>query len=128
MCDANGNLIGYEIDVAQLLAVEVWVRIQFVPTGWYLIVPALIEREMDLFFSGIEIAAERNRNINVSDPYSGFATLEVANRVRISGLIVLATFNDTDVAFGARDGTIHEQAVESTFAKAMLQSIDSDCG
>ena len=48
MCDANGDLIGFEVDVARRLAEDLEVRIQFVRTDWYYIVPALIEEEFDL--------------------------------------------------------------------------------
>jgi polar amino acid transport system substrate-binding protein len=34
MCDTNGNLIGYEVDVARRMAEDLDVRIQFVRTAW----------------------------------------------------------------------------------------------
>ena len=55
MCDVGGDLIGYEVDVANKLAQDLGVRIQFVRTDWYFIVPALIERQFDIVVSGMSI-------------------------------------------------------------------------
>ena len=128
MCDVNGNLIGYEIDVARKLAEDIGVRIQFVRTDWYFIIPSLIEEKFDLIISGMAITPERSLHVNFSVPYSEFGTLVVANTMGTEGLTTLADLDSADVVFGARAGTVPEQAVADNFPKATLRTFDSDTG
>ena len=128
MCDVNGRLTGYEIEVAQKIAEDIGVRVQFVRTDWYFIIPALIEKEFDLIISGMAITPERSLHVNFSDPYSEFGSVIVANTMRTSGLTTLAEFDSTDVVFGVRAGTVPEQAVANNFPKATLRAFDSDTG
>lgn len=126
MCDVNGELIGYEIDVAREMAEDWGVRIRFVRTDWYLIVPALIEERFDLIVSGMGITPERSLLVNFSVPYSEFGTAIVANTVQTEGLRTHSDFDSPDVVFGARAGTVPEQTVRDHFPRATLRSFDTD--
>ncbi len=42
MRDKNGDLIGYELDVGRQLAEDMGVEVEFVPTAWDGIIPALV--------------------------------------------------------------------------------------
>lgn len=126
MCDVNGDLIGYEIDVAREMAEDWGVLIQFVRTDWYFIVPALIEKEFDLIVSGMGITPERSLRVNFSIPYAEFGTAVLANTLRTDGLTEQSDFNTPDIVFGARSGTVPEQTVTDHFPSAVLRSFDSD--
>lgn len=126
MCDVDGDLIGYEVDVAREMAGDWGVRIQFVRTDWYFIIPALIEEEFDIIVSGMGITPERSLRVNFSIPYSEFGSTIVANTTQTEGLIVLMDFNSANVVFGVRAGTVLEHAVRDQFPKAMLQLFDTD--
>ena len=128
MCDVNGDLIGYEIDVARKIAEDIGVHVQFVRTDWYFIIPALIEEEFDLILSGMAITPDRSLNVNFSVPYSEFGTLIVANAMRTAGLTKPEEFDTADVVFGARAGTVPEQAVLDHFPNAILRTFDADSG
>ena len=45
MRDKQGNLIGFEIDVATKVAEDMEVKIEFVPTAWSGIIPALLAQK-----------------------------------------------------------------------------------
>lgn len=126
ICGKGGDLIGYEIDVARRLASDMGVRVQFVPTNWYYIIPALIERDFDVIISGMGITPERGLHVNFSVPYSEFGTMIVANAARTQGLATLADFDSASVAFGARTGTVPEQATISSFPKASRRTFGTD--
>lgn len=126
MCGTNGDLIGYEVDVARELADDIGVRIQFVRTDWYYIVPALIEEEYDVVISGMGITPQRSLYVNFSIPYAEFGTAIVANTELTTGLTAPEDFDDPDVVFGARAGTIPQQVVGEHFPQAMLRVFDSD--
>ncbi len=42
MKDKTGELVGFEIDVARRLAADMGIKVEFVPTKWSGIVPALL--------------------------------------------------------------------------------------
>ena len=128
MCDVNGDLIGYEIDVARKIAEDIGVHVQFIRTDWYFIIPALIEEEFDLIISGMAITPDRSLNVNFSVPYSEFGTLIVANTMRTAGLTKPEEFDTADVVFGVRAGTVPEQAVLDHFPNAILRTFDADSG
>ncbi|MDT8273609.1 MAG: transporter substrate-binding domain-containing protein, partial [Desulfomonilia bacterium] len=60
MKDKEGNLIGFEIDVAQRLARDMGVDVEFIPTKWSGIIPALLTGKFDIIIGGMGIRPERN--------------------------------------------------------------------
>jgi len=69
MKDKQGNLIGFEIDVAKRLAQDMGVKVEFVPTKWSGILPALLTGKFDIVIGGMGITSERNLKVNFSMPY-----------------------------------------------------------
>ena len=54
MKDKQGELVGFEIDVAKSIAEELGVEIEFIPTAWDGIIPALLAKKFDIIISGSE--------------------------------------------------------------------------
>ena len=50
------------------LAEDMGVDVEFVPTAWDGIIPALVAGKFDVIISGMSITAERNLTVNFSDP------------------------------------------------------------
>lgn len=126
MCDANDELIGFEVDLARKLAEDLRVRIQFVRMEWYFIVPALIERKFDVIVSGMSITPARSLLVNFSEPYSEFGTAIVANIALTRGYASVEDFNRSEVTFAVRRGATTVALVEREFPDAMLRSFDTD--
>ena len=59
MKDKTGKLIGFEIDVARQVALAMGVKIEFVPTKWAGIVPALLTGKFDVIIGGMSIRPDR---------------------------------------------------------------------
>ncbi|GAH85196.1 unnamed protein product [marine sediment metagenome] len=66
--DKDGNLVGFEIDVASKLAEDMGVKVEFVPTEWSGIIPALLTGKFDALIGGMGITTERALKINYSIP------------------------------------------------------------
>ena len=126
MCDKSGDLIGYEIDVASQLASDIGVRIAFVRTDWYYIVPALIEDRFDLVISGMGITPDRGLLVNFTIPYSEFGTSVVINTNELEVPTSLADLNVAEVTFGARAGSVPAQVIAEHFPLASVQFFDTD--
>ena len=77
-CNAAGELIGFEIDVATKVAEDMGVEVEFVRTNWSYIIPSLIAKEFDVIISGMTILPERNLKVNFTSPYNAAGVYLVA--------------------------------------------------
>ena len=69
MKDKQGGYTGYESEVARQLAKDMGVEIDFVPTKWSGIIPALLTGKFDIIIGGMGMAPERNKQNNYNVPY-----------------------------------------------------------
>ena len=126
MCDTQGDLIGFEIDVSRKLAEEMRVRIQHVRTDWYFIVPSLIEEKYDVVISGMSVTPDRSLLINFSIPSAESGIVIVANVDLSENLQSIEDFNESSVIFGARAGSVTVPTISRLFPNAILSQFDSD--
>ncbi len=61
--------IGFEADVADLLAAELGMKAQFVQNQWDSLVPGLKRGDYDVVINGLEITDDRKAEVEFSDPY-----------------------------------------------------------
>ena len=69
MQDKDGEFVGFEIDVARRLAKDMGVQVQFEPTQWSGIIPALLSGKFDIIIGGMSIQPARALKVNFSNPY-----------------------------------------------------------
>ncbi|MDS4059945.1 MAG: transporter substrate-binding domain-containing protein, partial [Candidatus Contendobacter sp.] len=118
MRDKNGELIGYEIDVAKQLAEDMKIKVEFVPTAWDGIVPALLAGKFDVVIGGMTITPERNLTVNFTQPYANSGTHLVANKELAAGFKSLEDFNKPDVVLAVRRGATPATAAKRLMPKA----------
>lgn len=61
--------IGFEVDIAELLAAELGMKAQFVQNQWDSLVPGLKRGDYDVVINGLEITDDRKAEVEFSDPY-----------------------------------------------------------
>src|SRR5258708_1079132 len=66
----DGEIIGYDVDLAKKLADKLGIKVKFVDTEWSGIIPSLLAKKFDLIFSGMTITGERAQKVNFSMPYA----------------------------------------------------------
>ncbi len=126
MRDKDGELIGFEIDVARRLAEDLGVEVNFIPTAWDGIIPALIAGNFDVIISGMTVTPQRNLTVNFTIPYAHSGMRLVAHREMAADLTKLEDFNDPDVVFSLRRGSTPASFVQATLPKATLNLFDED--
>jgi len=126
MTDKSGNLIGFEIDVATRLAQEMGVRVEFVPTKWAGIIPALLTGKFDVIIGGMGITAQRNLKVNFSIPYDHSGVALVAHRQLAAGFSRLEDFNRPEVTVTARLGSTASAAVNKLLPNAQKRFFDDE--
>lgn len=126
MKDKQGELAGFEIDVARRLAGDMGVKVEFVPTKWSGIIPALLTGKFDVIIGGMGILPERNLKVNFSLPYDHTGMAIMANRSKAHDYKDLSDFNREDVVIVARIGTTASQAVNRHMPRAKLKLFDDE--
>ena len=126
MRDTTGELVGFEIDVAKKLAEDMGVEIEFVPTAWDGIIPALIAGKFDVIIGGMTIRAQRNLTINFTVPYAHSGMGIAANKKMASNFNFPGDYNSTEVTFACRRGATSCNAIDDLFPKATQRKFDDD--
>jgi len=123
--DLNGELVGFEVDVGRKLAEDMGVEVEFVPTAWDGIIPALVSSKFDVIISGMSVTPQRNLTVAFSDPYAYAGQTLLANTAMTEGF-TLEDYNNSDVVFAARRGTTGALAIELTFPNATMLQFDEE--
>jgi polar amino acid transport system substrate-binding protein len=126
MKDKTGGLIGFEIDVATRLAHDMGVDVEFIPTKWAGIIPALQTGKFDIIIGGMGIRPERNIKVNFSIPYDTTGMDIIAHRELAKGFTSLKDFNKPDVVIAARLGSTAVTAAKKYMPKAQLRLFDDE--
>ena len=126
MKDKKGELIGFEIDVAKELAKDMGVKVEFVPTAWDGIIPALLTGKFDVIIGGMSIRADRALKVNFSNPYDFSSQTICANKEKAKGFKTAADFNKPDVVVATRLGTSSTPAVKRLLPKAQLREFKDE--
>ncbi|NBC13623.1 MAG: transporter substrate-binding domain-containing protein [Gammaproteobacteria bacterium] len=67
--DENGELVGFDIDIAQALCAEARFQCRLVPKDWAALLPALEARELDVVVASVAITDERRERVLFTRPY-----------------------------------------------------------
>lgn len=126
MRDKAGKLIGYEVDVANLAAADLGVKLELVQTAWDGIIPALLSGKFDAIISGMSITPQRNLTVNFSRPYEHSGSQIVANRKLAAGVKTLADFNHAGMVLTCRRGVLGCSYLAKHVPDAKLLQFDTD--
>src|SRR5262249_61139914 len=96
--DENGNLRGYEIDIANRLAKDLGVTIDWIKTNAAGRVAVLQTRQADITIGSFTPNLERLKTIGFTDPYST-EVLNLLSRTDRKDLGSVADFNRPEVKF-----------------------------
>lgn len=110
--DADGKLIGYEIELVDALCAQMKAECEVISQDWDGLIPGLNAQKFDAAIAGMSITPERKEVVDFSDPYFH------------SGIILIGKKGD-DLAIDAlKDQPIASQ--RSTVASQYLQDEHSD--
>ena len=126
MKDKKGELVGFEIDVARRLAADMGVKVEFVPTKWAGIIPALLTGKFDVVIGGMGIQTKRALKVNFSIPYDYSGMAIVAHKKKAAGFSTLADFNTKNVEIACKLGTTAVAAVKKYIPNAKLRLFDDE--
>ncbi|MYC60607.1 MAG: transporter substrate-binding domain-containing protein, partial [Gammaproteobacteria bacterium] len=115
----------FEPDVGRKLAEDMGVEVEFVPTAFDGIIPALLAGRFDVIISGMSITPQRNLTVNFTDAYSYSGMTILANRQLTEGFR-LEDFDSPEVTFSARRGAVPATVIAGQFPNAELLLFDDE--
>lgn len=121
--DEQGNLVGFDVDIARAVAEKMGLKVEFTPSKWEGILAALDTGRFDAVFNQVTMTPEREKVYEFSTPYtySGLQILVRKDHVKdIKGPDDLA-----GKKVGVLLGTNHEQWLRE-HTKATIQTYDED--
>ena len=121
MKDSKGEFVGFEIDVATRLAKDTGVKVEFIPTKWEGIIPALLTGKFDVIIGGMTIRPDRNLKVNFTIPYDYSGQTICAHKTHAAGFERPEDFNRSDVTIGARLGSSSVPAIKRVMPQANLR-------
>lgn len=126
MKDKTGEYIGFEIDVAKKLAEDMGVKIEFVPTKWSGIIPALLTGKFDIIIGGMSITPKRNLKVNFSIPYEFSGMSIVASKKLAGDRTMISEFNNPATTIAVRLGTTAAEVTKNFLPKAKILYFDEE--
>ncbi|PTO54981.1 amino acid ABC transporter substrate-binding protein [Vibrio splendidus] len=126
MRNKQGDLVGFEIDVAKRLAEDSGWKVEFVPTAWDGIIPSLLSNKFDVIIGGMSITEVRAKSVLFTEPYSHSGVQLAANKELAEGFTQISDFDSRRVKIAARRGAFTVQVARETFPKAKVLQFDDD--
>lgn len=69
MVDASGQVVGFDIDIANALCAQMKAECNFVVSDWDGLIPALNAKKFDFLIAFMTITEERKQAVSFTDPY-----------------------------------------------------------
>jgi polar amino acid transport system substrate-binding protein len=113
----NGELVGFEIDVAKQLAADLGVKAELSAYDVERLVPALEAGEIDLIAAGLTITPERALHVNFSQPYADAGIALATHLERTANVADLALWT-AGVLDRRRGGTVAVQLARRLLPRA----------
>jgi polar amino acid transport system substrate-binding protein len=123
MKNASGEIIGYEIDLAQYFSNSLGVKLRFETMPFVDLLPALEEGRVDMVMSGMTMTADRNARVAFVGPYF------VSGKSFLTKLQTVATVdnpsevNNGDWTFTALEGSTSQVFVEQLLSRANFVAV-----
>jgi len=126
MKSKTGEFVGFEIDVARQLAEDMGVKVEFVPTKWAGIIPALLTGKFDVIIGGMGIRTKRAMKVNFTIPYDYSGMSIVAHKEKAPNFDSLDDFNKPDVELAVKLGTTAVMSAKKYIPKAKLRLFEDE--
>jgi len=116
--NAQGEVVGFDIDIANALCDEMGKSCEMVQTEWDGIIPALLERKCDAIVASMSITPDRQKVVDFTNKYYQTPARFIAEEdtdlsATPEGL--------SDAVVGVQRGTIHQDFMEGEFPNVELK-------
>lgn len=124
MRSKEGKIIGFDVDLAQLMAKSMGVKLTIVPTSFDGILGSLVADKFDIIISGITVTQERNLKVNFSDAYMSLGQTMLVNSEHAN-----KSWGDLDkkgIVIVTKLGQTSEIVARKRFKNASIRTFDTE--
>lgn len=75
--DANNNIVGFDIDLANAICKKLDANCTFTHQSFDSLIPSLKMRRFDALIAGIDITPERQKQVNFTDTYYNLSLIHI---------------------------------------------------
>ncbi len=122
--DQQGNLVGFNVDLAKALCAALRVRCRIAAQEWDALIPALQDRSADAVIASMAISERNRRSVDFTYPYfRSPARFVVRKQDRLETAVPESL---ADKRVGVRTGTAHAVFLETFFSTTEIVGFDDD--
>ncbi len=118
---SNGELVGFEVDVAKQLAADLKVKVDLRAYDVDRLIPALESGEIDLIAAGLAITPARAIHVNFSQPYAEGGIALATHVTRTANVKTLEDLDGESHTIVAVDGSAAAQLAKRLLPRAKLR-------
>lgn len=126
MRDKRGEIIGFDVDMAKLMARSMGVKVTFVNTQWDGIIPALLTDKFDILMSGMTITPQRNLQVNFADSYVSIGQTVLLSKKLADKIKSYSDLNSPQYTITSKLGTTGEIAARRYLPNAKLKTFETE--
>lgn len=119
---STGELIGFEIEVANALAKDMGVEADYRIYEWDNLIPALQQGEIDIIAAGMAITPARALKIEFTRPTATSGTGIATNIEMTKDIKTLSDLNDSKIVIAAVTGTMSYSVADVFFDQANVKA------
>ena len=117
----DGELVGFEVDVARQLAADMGVKAQLLSYDVDRLVPALEAGEIDVIAAGLTITPERALHVNFSNPYAESGIGLATHVERTASVTDVKALDSDTITIAAVEGSVGAQLARRLWPRARVQ-------
>ena len=120
----SGSLIGYEVDLANMLADAMGVKVEFVRKPFGELLPALVKGEIDAIMSGMTMTPKRNLKAAFVGPYIVSGKSILTKSSTLAALKDAEEIDRSSISIVALKGSTSEKFVQNVLEKTTYLPVD----
>lgn len=121
--NANGELAGFDVDIANALCADMQIKCEIVAQDWDGSIPALNAKKFDALVSAMSITPERSAQVDFTEPYFTNSLVFLAKKYSDFDPSKPENINGKNIS--AQRSTISAQWLEANYPKATAKVYDT---
>ena len=124
--DSKGNFVGFDVELAKLIADYLGVDIAIKDVEWSNLIPALNAGKIDVIISGMARTLERAKTVSFTDTYFETGLCTLLSKARAGGIRSVKSLNETGRTIAVVKNTTGDFAAGKLFPNAEVKQFQSE--
>jgi len=126
--DAQGRAVGFDVDLANLAAMELGAALEIKDIRSEELIPALEKGEIDMVVSRLRATPRLARNLAFSDPYFVTGLCALVSRKKSPKALRVSDLNVRGKILAVRNGTAADLVASRLFTEAEVRRFEDEAG